>query len=466
MKTSARALVTSLALLFAAAASAQDEPPADPPAVDDTPAEEQVPESVDVTPVASDTDIGERLRGIMEATGWFADPKVRVEDGVVFLSGEAESDARREWAVALARRTEAVTAVVNNMTVRQADLLDLSPAVAEMRELARQAIQLLPKLAMAAVVLLLTWLLAKGAKRAARAVLQRRVGSELLRSVLANVVALPVVLIGLYLALRLSGLTQLAATVVGGTGLIGLVIGIAFRDIAENFLASLLISVNRPFKIGDLVEVEGHVGFVQSVTTRGTTLMTFEGNHIQIPNATLYKATVTNRTANPNIRLDFVLGIDYADDPAAAQNRVIELLGENEFVLDDPPPMVLVDELAASTINLRIFFWVNAEEHSVIKVKSKVMKDTLRTLEGEGFGFPDGDREVVFPQGVPVRMIESEAAAPPKKPAPAKPSGESEAAGGEDDMSSERQEIDRQAAASRLPDAGDEILVGGEEAGP
>lgn len=454
-------------LLAVSVASAQDSEP--PPTVEEDAAEvaESVPEAVEVTPVASDSDISGRLQGIMEATGWFDESSVRVDDGVVFLSGTAVSEARREWIVALSRRTESVTAVVNNMTVEEADLFDLSPALQELRELGRQSVQMLPKIGMAIVILALTWVAALATKRIGTAVLKRRVTAQLLRQVLSNVIALPVLLVGIYLALRVSGLTQLAATVVGGTGLFGLVVGIAFRDIAENFLASLLISMNRPFSIGDLVDIEDQKGFVQSVTTRGTTLMTFEGNHIQIPNATVYKATVTNFTANPKQRQHFVLGLDYADDVTSAQTRVMEILRSNEFVLDDPQPMVLVEELATSTINLKVFFWVDGEKHSVVKVKSSIMKRVMNTLDGDGFSFPDGDREIVFPQGVPVKMLDegsSHSAADEKVETPnsqseVRHSRLDENAGGEEDMSSEQDELKKQAAESRLPSSGDEILM-------
>lgn len=466
-----RCLPVCFALWAVAADLSAQEPASDPQApTDKAEVAESVPETVEVTPVASDRQIEERLRGIMEATSWFDGGTVRVEDGVVFLAGEAISEIRREWLTALVRRTESVTAVVNNMTVAEPDLFDVAPAMAEIRDLGRQTILMLPKLGIAFLILIATYPLAKLAKTIGRRILDRRVNAQLLRQVLANVFAVPVVLIGIYLALRVSGLTQLAATVVGGTGLFGLVVGIAFRDIAENFLASLLISMNRPFAIGDLVEIEGKLGFVQSVTTRGTTLMTFEGNHIQIPNATIYKATVKNITANPNQRQDFIVGIDYGDDPTAAQEKIVEILERNEFVLSEPAPMVLVDQLAASTINLKVFFWIDGSNHSVVKGRSTLMKQVLADLDDAGFSFPDGDREVVFPQGVPVRMLRDE---PPTIGDGQKPHHDdrqsedhhqpphrsARAVAGEEDLSSERRDIERQAAASRSASAGEEILV-------
>src|SRR5690606_4554593 len=159
----------------------------------------------------------------------------------------------------------------------------------------------LPMIGVVFFFLLLTWLAARVAVWLAGRIFERRMTNRLLRQVAARAVAIPVFLLGLYLILRVSGLTQMAATVVGGTGLLGLVLGIAFRDIAENFLASILISIQRPFAIGDLIEVEGQQGFVQSVTTRGTLLMTLSGNHVQLPNSMIYKAVIRNFTANPSL---------------------------------------------------------------------------------------------------------------------------------------------------------------------
>lgn len=125
--------------------------------------------------------------------------------------------------------------------------------------------------------------------------------------------------LGVYIVLRVSGLTQLALTVVGGTGLIGLALGIAFRDITENFLASIFLSMQQPFETGDLVEITGVTGYVQQLNVRTTILMTLEGNLVQIPNASVYKSNIRNFTTNPNRREVFEVGIGYDDSINDAQ---------------------------------------------------------------------------------------------------------------------------------------------------
>ena len=135
---------------------------------------------------------------------------------------------------------------------------------------------------------------------------------------------------------------------VGGTGLIGLAVGIAFRDITENFLASIFLSMQRPFETGDLVEISGVTGYVQQLNMRTTILMTLDGNLVQIPNATVYKSTLRNFTTNCNRREDFVVGIGYDDSINEAQDIALSVLVNHPAVLKDPEPSVLADSLGTS----------------------------------------------------------------------------------------------------------------------
>jgi hypothetical protein len=238
----------------------------------------EVPKTVEVRPATEDAAIAQRLERILAATGWFEQADVTVEEGVVFLSGRATDQDSKEWAGHLATNTRDVVAVVNRIAVAERSLWDFGPAWQQLRELLATATRNLPIVLLAVALLVATWLVSKWVVRIAASVLERRYHSGLLSQVAARAIAVPVFLLGLYLVLTVSGLTGLAVTVLGGTGLAGLIIGFAFRDIAENFLASILISMQRPFATGDLVEVEGFRGLVQSVNTRSTLLMTLDGN--------------------------------------------------------------------------------------------------------------------------------------------------------------------------------------------
>ena len=213
-------------------------------------------------------------------------------------------------------------------------------------------------------------------------------------------------MLGTYIVLRVSGLTQLALTVVGGTGLVGLAVGIAFRDITENFLASIFLSMQRPFETGDLVEVSGVTGYVQQLNVRTTILMALDGNLVQIPNASVYKSNLRNFTTNSSRRDQFDVGIGYDDAINEAQEIALQVLTDHPAVLSEPEPLVLVDSLGKATVNLRVYFWINGREHSLVKVRSSVIRQVKRAFQNHGISMPDEAREVVFPQGIPITMLD------------------------------------------------------------
>ncbi len=425
------------------------------------------PAKVDVQPVAGDEDIRERLQRVLEATGWFIDPRVRVEEGVVFLSGQTDTDKLKKWAGDLARNTQDVVAVVNQTEVILPSVWDYRPAWAGVQALWRDLIRSLPFVVFGLFVLVLSagagMLAAQGTLRFVR----RRIQATLLRNVFARAAGMLVFLIGFYVVLRVSGLTQLALTVIGGTGLIGLIVGIAFRDITENFLSSVFLSMQRPFERGDLVEIAGATGYVQQLNVRTTVLMTLDGNIVQIPNATVYKSNLRNFTTNANRRENFVIGIGYDDSITAAQEIARAVLAQHPAVLNDPEPSVLVEDLGTSTVNLRVFFWLNGREHSWLKVRSSVIRLLKVAFQQHGISMPDEAREMVFPKGIPVVMVNDtsgprqDAPSATRRPAPsAQPAGDPVSTEAEAGLYSDAGVIEEQARQARPVKQGENLLPG------
>ncbi len=371
-------------------------------------------QTIEVKDTVQDQAIASRLQNILTRSGRFDNIEVRVEEGMVFLSGETHSADFKSWAEKLAQRTEGVIAVINQVTIDEEAAWSFQPAVDETVSLYNDFVRTIPKIVIALILLIITWVLAKVAVNLAGRVLKQRINNPFVMRLSARMAALPVVVIGLYLVLQVTGLTKLALTLLGGTGLMGIIIGLAFRDIAENFLASILISIQRPFKINDYIKVNDTEGVVQSVTTRGTVIMTLDGNHIHIPNTTIYKSTIINVVANPQVRQQFTVGIGYDDGIARAQQIAFDTIVAHPAVLDDPAPQVLVDNLGAATVNLEIYFWVNGVENSTSKVKSAVIRLVKRAYDEAGISMPDEAREVVFPEGI--RILSEDAPAQTQVP--------------------------------------------------
>ena len=409
--------------------------------------------TVEIDPTTTDEDIVRRLTGVLEATGWYSGLTVRVDQGVVFLEGTSESDEHIDFASELTRKTEDVAVVVNQMEVLQPPAWDLEPAWLELEALLRSTIRTLPMLILGLAMMLLATVLATLAARLTRHLLRARVSNALLRSVVARAVAVPVFVLGAFVVLHVSGMTALAVSIIGGTGLVGLVLGFAFRDIVENFLASVLLSVQQPFASGDLVRVADQLGYVQHMNMRSTLLMTLEGNHVQIPNATVYKGVIMNYTANRLARVDFAVGIGFSDEIGEAQRVIMAVLEEHPAVVDDPEPLVLVEELGAATVQIRAYFWADLARHDKLKIRSAVIRMSKNALENAEISMPDEAREVVFPEGVPLLQ---EGVPQSKSVGGRIPREEAVVEVSEGDLISQAPDLARQARSARNPGAGPE----------
>jgi small-conductance mechanosensitive channel len=238
----------------------------------------------------------------------------------------------------------------------------------------------LPLIACGVAILGLSFAAAVVVTRWLRRGLERKVQAPLLREVFARCGGFLVLVIGLYITLRIANLPHLALTILGGTGLLGLVLGIAFGNITENFLASILLSMQQPFRIGDLVQIADIMGYVQRLTTRTTIVATVDGNEVQIPNATIYKSVIRNFSTIPNCRVDFSIGVPRADVDGA-QQRAMDVLTHHPAVLAEPEPSVLVDSVNDATVALRTYFWINGRENSWLKVRSSVMRLVLHAID-------------------------------------------------------------------------------------
>ncbi len=452
MKRMQFAAIWLLAALVWLPVGAQESPP---------PADEVVApvQAVSVEPVARDDEIAKRIQEILQATGWFENARVSVDDGVVFIDGVTASAERRAWAREMAQKTQDVVAVVNRVTVEKEVEWSFEPAFDQITAMVRSIVQALPLIVLALIVLPLAWIFASLIARLARHLMRNSTPSPFLRDILARAISLPVFFMGLYIVLEAAGLTRLAVSLVGGAGVLGIVIGFAFRDIAENFLASLLLSIRRPFRAGDYVNVAEYTGYVQSMNTRSTLLLSPEGNHVQVPNSTVFKNVITNFSTAPTRREVLTVGIGYDAQVADAQDIIIGVLSNHAAVIADPNPLVLVDELGSSTVNLKIYYWFDGENFSQVKVKSAILRLIKKALVEANISMPDDAREIIFPDGVPVKMIEASAVS--DAPPPAAPPVESNASAteSEGDLRNERAEVEEHAGAAAPEDQGTDLLA-------
>jgi small-conductance mechanosensitive channel len=201
---------------------------------------------------------------------------------------------------------------------------------------------------------------------------------------------------------------------------VGLALGFAVRDTVENFIASVLLSLRQPFRPNDFVDIQGDMGTVARLTSRATILISPEGNHIRIPNATVYKGRIVNFTRDPQRRFDFDLGVDADADQAAALSIAVDALKSLPFVLDDPEVGAWVKEVGDSNVVLTFTGWVDQSAVNFPKARGEAIRIAKTALEAAGFGLPEPIYRVRLDASTSahVGMTEGSDATPGAKPAP------------------------------------------------
>lgn len=330
--------------------------------------------AVTVPHETADREIVARLQRIFVATGWFKSPVVESREGIVTLKGQVQQKSQREWAESLTRDTEGVIAVINSIEVPAGQWFDIRPAEQETRSLIKKFFSFTPYILASILVLLIVAGFSIVATRVGRKFAVQKFHNALMIELVAKLFALPVIVLGLYLVLKISGLTGMAVTVLGGTGALGLVAGFAMKNILENYFSGVMLSISNPYSVGDVITVNGKRGVVRTLTTRGTVLIDFDGNHIIIPNSTIYGTTVVNETANPSVRVKFSLRLGYDVSPKKARELILSAIKETTDVLGKPESLVLLSDFEATNIVYDVTFWIDTKKSSGAKMKSVVME--------------------------------------------------------------------------------------------
>ncbi|MGM0769758.1 MAG: mechanosensitive ion channel family protein [Pseudomonadota bacterium] len=172
----------------------------------------------------------------------------------------------------------------------------------------------------------------------------------------------------------------------GAAGILTVAIGFASQTSASNMISGLFLLVERPFEIGDFIEVDATLGEVVGIDMLSVKLRTTDNLYVRIPNETLIKTRVVNRSRFPIRRLDLTVGIAYAEDVEKVEKLLLALAARNPACLEEPKPFVLVTSFGPSSVDLQFSFWVPKER--VLEGRSNMMVDIKKTLDREGIEIP------------------------------------------------------------------------------
>lgn len=353
----------------------------------DEKADDQAPIST-VDTASHDEQIRSRIAGIFSEIGTLSAVQVSTKQGVVTLSGSVANEAQADSALGIAKRTEGVVTVKDDIERTLTVQDNITPLWDDAKSKVHRLIKALPLIAVAlSVLVFLSWLGYYFSGR--KAFWQRLMPNPFVAEIVSQAVKILLMVVGLLLALSILGANKIMGTLLGGAGVMGIAIGFAVRDSIENYIASIMLSIRQPFAAGDHVVINDLEGIVVRLTSRATILMTLEGNHLRIPNAQVFKGIILNYSTNPERRFVFDLGIDADDDPIRAMKVGLDALVAYDFILDRPKPNAVIKHVGDSNIVIEFRAWVNQNDSDFTKARSLSIHAAKTALEQAGFALPE-----------------------------------------------------------------------------
>lgn len=271
----------------------------------------------------------------------------------------------------------------------------------------------LPGIGLGLLIIILGVLIGSWIGNFARTRISRRTNDPLMSKFLGKTIKIIALIISIMLALRAAGLGGIATAILTAAGASAIIFGFAFKDIGENFIAGVILAFNRPFNVHDTVEIGENFGKIKTLEFRYTKLKTFDGKDVYIPNSDVLTKPVTNYTEDGFFRWSFVIGIAYEDNIEGAKLTVMEALRKQPNVIEDEEHQnfVIEDELATSTVNLKVFFWVDTYDfrRMALITKGNVVRAVKEALEDNGYYMPADIQEIKIYGGnkdvdLPIRL--------------------------------------------------------------
>lgn len=367
-----------------------------------------------------DAAIANRIRDILGELEGYGDVTVTVSNGIVTLRGTTLEAAQSDALNDLVGRVEGVVQIENKVT-ETTDLIErLSPAMQRFSDRFIQIINYIPLLLVAGCVFAIVVLLGFWIARL-RQPWNKLAPNAFIAEIYRTLLRLGFVIGGLVIALDILGATALLSPILGAAGIIGLAIGFAVRDTVENFIASIMLSIRQPFRPKDVIEIGGDMGKVIRLTSRATILLSFDGNHIRIPNATVFKSRIVNYTRNAERRFSFQIGIDSSAQIETIRKLAEETVQAQPFTLDQPAASTWIEAITDAGVILNITGWIDQTKTSLVSAKGEALRQVKLAVENAGVEIPDTTYRLRLDPPWQVPAPTDDVQAQPTKPAVATP---------------------------------------------
>jgi len=255
----------------------------------------------------------------------------------------------------------------------------------------------IPNIILGLIVFILFIFIAKLAKSILGRLLPRLTKNITVINLLKTVGSFLILVIGLFVALEIMNLEKTVTSILAGAGVIGLALGFAFQEIASNFVSGILIAFREPYQIGDIVELNDFFGEVTQINLRTTSIMTFQGLEVLVPNKDLFTEPFINFTTTPKRRVDIKVGVSYGDDLNKVERVTKEALEEIEERCIGKDIQVYYTDFGSSSINLVAHIWITYTKNiSFLKARHQAIINIKEAYDKNDISIPFPIRTIDF----------------------------------------------------------------------
>lgn len=206
-----------------------------------------------------------------------------------------------------------------------------------------------------------------------------------------------VILVGIIVSLAILGWTSLLYSALTAAGVFSVILGFAVKDVAANFISGVFILIDRPFALGDYIEVRDFSGTVESISLRSTTIVTLDGPVINIPNSILAVEPTTNYSVAQDRRINFIVSIANEADIGQAVDIIAQMLAEEEGLLQNRTQSVLVDAVREYAVDIQVICY--APTDTFLQLSSDLKQQVMFGLQDKNIELAVPTRKFVTPEG-------------------------------------------------------------------
>lgn len=258
-------------------------------------------------------------------------------------------------------------------------------------------IKLLPNIALAALVMVVGFYIAKYVQKIASKLIHKISKNITLNNLFSSIIYFIFIGIVIFTVLSILQLDKAVTSILAGAGILGLALAFAFQDIASNFMSGIFISFRKPLKVGDIVEVKGYMGKVKEVNLRDTVVETFQGQTVIIPNKEVFQNPIENYSYLQKRRFDLSVGVSYGEDLEKVREITLNAVSDIEELSKVDTTQVYFVEFGDSSINLSVRMWINTPEQSVYnKVGSEAIIKIKKAYDAHNIVIPFPIRTLDF----------------------------------------------------------------------